>query len=533
MKNLAHRIILVWGWRRLLLAFLAGAVGALAMPPFGALPALAVSFTIATWVLDGSAADVGRLSRATLGHAALAGWFFGFGYFVAGLWWLGSAFLVEADQFAWLMPLGVVGLPAVLALYTALAFAIARVLWTPGPMRIVALAVAVTAAEWLRAILFTGFPWNEFGMALGSHLVLAQFASVAGLHGLTFLTVLICASPAMFGSAMRPAERWTAPMLAAAALALLAAFGLVRLQTGRPGMQEGVRLRIVQPNIPQDDKFRPENRDAIMARYLSMSDRATSPENSGVGGVTHLFWPESSFPFVLARDPTALAQIAQLLPKGAVLITGAVRSAEPLPGERGRRYFNAVQVVGDDGAILDSSDKAHLVPFGEYLPFNDALTALGLRQFVVAPGGFEAGARRKMLKAPGLPPAAPLICYEAIFPGQARPEQGEPGLMINLTNDAWFGLTPGPHQHFAQARLRSIEEGLPMVRAANDGISAVIDPYGRVLGSLPLGVDGVLDSRLPKPIEATVFSRAGDWPTALMLGLGFLIIGLTIRQNAV
>ncbi|PSC04860.1 apolipoprotein N-acyltransferase [Alsobacter soli] len=531
MHTFAHRIILAWGWRRLLLAFAAGAVGALAMPPFGALPALALSFTAAVWILDGSAADVGRLSRATLGHAALAGWFFGFGYFTAGLWWLGSAFLVEADQFAWLMPLGVLGLPAVLGLYMALAFALARMIWTPGPMRIVSLALSVTATEWLRAVLFTGFPWNEFGMALGGWLVPAQAASIVGLHGLTLLTVLICAAPATLGSGLSGRERWLPPSLALGAFALLLAFGAVRLWTGHAGVQPNVRLRIVQPNIPQDDKFRPENREAIMARYLTLSDRATSPDHPGIAGVTHLIWPESAFPFLLARDPTALAQIAQLLPKGAVLVTGAVRAGEPLPGERGRHYFNSVQVVSDEGLILDSSDKAHLVPFGEYLPFNDLLTAWGLRQFVNAPGGFEAGARRKMLAVPGLPPVAPLICYEAIFPGEARPDQGAPGVLLNLTNDAWFGVTPGPYQHMAQARLRAIEEGLPLIRAANDGVSAVVDPYGRVLGSLGLGLDGVLDASLPKPLQGTVFSRMGHLPAAGCILLLLTALTIRLRRN--
>jgi apolipoprotein N-acyltransferase len=243
--------------------------------------------------------------------------------------------------------------------------------------------------------------------------------------------------------------------------------------------------------------------------------------------VTHLVWPESSFPFLLARDPLALGQIAALLPKGSVLITGAVRAEDPLPGERRRRYFNAIQVVGDGGEILDSSDKAHLVPFGEYLPFSDALTTLGLRQFVNAPGGFDSGSRRKLLVAPGMPPIAPLICYEAIFPGDVRPAQGDPGVMINLTNDAWFGLTPGPHQHFAQARLRTIEEGLPLIRAANNGVSAVIDPFGRIIASLPLGSEGVLDAGLPERLNPPLFARYGNILAliVLMVCLGFPALG--------
>lgn len=506
MDRLAHRVVLAWGASRAAIAMAAGAAGALAMPPFGILPALVVSMTAAVWLIDGSPAGPGRWNGPTLRSAAFAGWCFGFGYFVAGLWWLGSAFLVEPDQFALLMPLGVLGLPAVLALFHAAGFAIARLLWSPGPWRVLALAAGLGVSEALRGSLFTGFPWNAYGMALGDHLVLAQAASVIGLLGLTPLAVALAAAPATLADAAGRA-RWLPATVAAVVLAALAGFGALRLAQGEVGDVAGVRLRIVQPDVPQDEKFRPENGPAILRRYLEMSDRATSPERTGIADVTHVIWPESAFPFVLAREPAALSQIAEFLPPGTTLVTGAVRMNEPLPGETGRRFFNAIQVVGHDGVVLDSADKVHLVPFGEYLPFSAALTALGLRQFVNAPGGFEAGTRRKLLNVPGLPPVGPLICYEAIFPGDVLPQDGRPGLLLNVTNDAWFGATPGPWQHFAQARLRAVEEGLPLVRAANTGISAVVDPYGRVVGMLPLGVEGVLDTSLPAAIAAPPVAR--------------------------
>jgi apolipoprotein N-acyltransferase len=257
-----------------------------------------------------------------------------------------------------------------------------------------------------------------------------------------------------------------------------------------------------------------------MRRYLTLSDHAASADRSGVKDVTHLFWPESAFPFILAREPTALAQIAALLPPGVTLVTGAVRMVDALPGDAGRQFFNAIQVVGDDGTILDSSDKVHLVPFGEYLPLSGLLTSLGLRQFVHTPGGFESGSVRKLLSVPGLPPVAPLICYEAIFPGEVVAPGPRPGVLVNVTNDAWFGITPGPHQHFAQARLRAVEEGIPLVRAANNGISAVVDPFGRIVSSLGLGEVGVVDATLPRSIGPTFYSRWQDIPLATLLGLG-------------
>ncbi len=486
------------------------------MPPFSVLPALALALVPAVWLLDGATAAPGRFAWPTLRAAALIGWCFGFGYFVAGLWWLGSAFLVEPDQFALLMPLGVLGLPAGLALFMAAGFVFARVLWSPGPWRILALAAGLGLSEWLRGHVLTGFPWNALGMALGDHLVLAQLASLVGLEGLTPIVAAICAAPAVIATE-RGASRWVAPAAALACLAALVAFGSLRLASGHVANVDGVRLRIVQPDIPQDAKFRPENGPAILRKYLEMSDRPTSPERSGLADVTHLVWPESAFPFVLAREPAALGMIADALPANVTLVTGAVRMVDPLPGEGGRRFYNAIQVVAHDGVVLASADKVHLVPFGEYLPLSALLTRLGLRQFVNAPGGFEAGARRKSLQVPGLPPAAPLVCYEAIFPGEVRPQDDvRPGLLLNVTNDAWFGITPGPWQHFAQARLRAVEEGLPLVRAANNGVSAVVDPYGRVVASLPLGVQGVLDSALPGAIEPPMFARV-PWVSTIVL----------------
>ncbi|KAA2236813.1 apolipoprotein N-acyltransferase [Salinarimonas soli] len=532
MRALAHRVILAWGWARALIAFIAGAVGAFAMPPFGILPALAVSLTVAVWLLDGTAAGPRLRLLSTLGSAALVGWAWGFGYFVAGLWWLGSAFLVEADQFAYLLPFGVLGLPAVLAAFPALGFAAARLMWSPGPARLFALAAGLSLSEWLRGTLFTGFPWNTLGMALGQNLWLMQAGAAIGLYGLTVLAVLICAAPAALGTGESSRARLTPPLAAGLALGVLAFIGVQRLPAAETPAMAGVRLRIMQPNLPQDAKFNPANRESIMARYLALSDRATGPGASGIADVTHLIWPESAFPFLLHRDARALAQIAGLLPPGTTLVTGAARADDPGPGESRHHFFNAIHAVADDGTIVATYDKTHLVPFGEYFPhaLDALLRGLGLRQFVHVPGGFEPGERPGLLDLPGLPPAAATICYEAIFPGAVVPRGPRPGLIVNVTNDAWFGMTPGPHQHFAQARLRAVEEGLPLVRAANTGISAVIDPYGRIVRSLPLGVEGVLDAPLPIAIARTTYGRFGDSLFAA-LALCCAALALVLRRE--
>lgn len=523
LQRLARNVILAWGWRRTALAFGAGALAALAMPPFGVLPVLAVSFPVLVWLLDGAPA-AGGFWRAVWASAR-TGWWFGFGYHLAGLWWVGSAFLVEAERFAWLLPAAVMLLPAGLALFTALGAGLARLLWRPGARRIVALSVGLTIGELLRGTVLTGFPWNLYGYALTQYAWLAQGAAYIGAYGLTLLTVLVMASPALLADDPRDtAGRVAVPAAAGLALMCLALFGGWRLSGAEAGSVPLVRLRIVQPDIPQDQRFRAEARDDILARYAELSDKATSPERSGIRDVTHVIWPESAFPFFLIWDREALAKIADLIPPGVTLITGAARPDDPAPGRTQPRVFNSAYVIDHEGAITDTYDKVHLVPFGEYLPFQDRLEALGLEAITRQRGGFSAGERRRTLNVPGAPPAGILICYEVIFPGAVTAPDRRPQWLLNLTNDAWFGFTPGPYQHLHQTAVRALEEGLPVVRAANSGISAVIDPYGRILRSLPLGERGILDADLPRPLPATVFARSGHVPLGVALLGGLLLL---------
>ncbi len=526
LATLAHRVVLASGWRRRLIALGAGALSAFAMAPYDLWPLLILTFPVLIWLIDGAGAGTAGV-RSAFG----AGWWFGFGYFFAGLYWIGMALLVEADQFGWLLPFAVIAIPAGLALFPALGAAISRLMWTSGPSRLFAFAVGFGTTEWLRGHMLTGFPWNSYGYALAAMPVIAQTAAFVGLWGLTFLTLVTLASPAVLADGREATSRpWLAPLLAALTLVVLALIGAHRLATIEVGRVEGVRLRIMQPNLPQDEKFRTSAKQAVMDRYISLSDRATGADTRGIRDVTHLFWPESAFPFFLEREADALARIADLLPPGVVLVTGAVRLEEARSGEHEPKVYNSIRVIGDDGAILATSDKVHLVPFGEFLPFQSFLERLGFEQITRVRGGFTPGSGRRALAIPRLPPAAPLICYEVIFPGQVLPEAKRPAWLLNVTNDAWFGNTPGPHQHFAQARLRTIEEGLPLVRAANNGISAVVDPLGRIVRALPLGQDGVIDSILPMPIEPTLYARFGDGPV-LVLALLFIMLVLIVRRS--
>jgi apolipoprotein N-acyltransferase len=520
-----YPIVLAWGWRRRAIAFGAGTAATLAMAPYDFWPILALALPVLVWLIDGAGAGVAGL-RAAFG----AGWWFGFGYFVAGLYWTGMALLVEAEQFAWALPFAVFALPAGLALFTGFGTLLARLLWTSGPTRVLAFATGLTIAEWMRGHVLTGFPWNSFGQALAATPALAQTASLVGLWGLTLIALVTLASPAILADPLGAARRpWLLPAISVLLLTAMAAFGLHRLSTTEVQMVDGARLRIMQPNLPQDDKFRPSAKQKVMRLYTSLSERASGPEHSGLRDVTHLIWPESAFPFFLEREPDALATIADLLPPGVVLVTGAARVEEAKTTQDKPRVFNSIRVIGDDGAILATYDKVHLVPFGEFLPLQTLLERLGLQQLTRVRGGFTAGSARRTLPIPRLPPSSPNICYEVIFPGSVQPDESRAEWLLNVTNDAWFGDTPGPHQHFAQARLRAIEEGLPLVRAANNGISAVVDPLGRIVRALPLGVEGIIDSGLPRALAPTLYARIGDIP---LLGgiITFIMILLAVRR---
>jgi len=520
-RSLGLAIILAWGWKRAAIAGLAGAVSVLAMAPFNAWPVLFLTFPVMVWLNDGAGAGRWRGVPA----AALSGFWFGLGYFVPGLYWIGYAFLVDASTFAWLMPLAVLGLPAYLALFTAFGFALARLIWTRDASRVIALAASLTLSEWLRGHLLTGFPWNAFGYALTEPLALAQTASLIGLWGLTFLTVAIFASPAvLIDGRSRGRKPFVAPVSGLLVLAAMAIFGAVRLSQQPTSDVANVRLRIMQPNLQQDARFNYSAKAEVMRKYLTLSDRASGPQSTGVRDVTILLWPESAFPFFLTREADAMAQIADLLPRGTTLITGSVRAPDLPAGARITRAYNSIYVIDHDGSVLSVYDKLHLVPFGEYLPFQDWMEKIGFVQLTKVQGGFIPGVHRHTLEIPNAPRALPLICYEAVFPGDVAKLDDRPGWIVNLTNDGWFGISTGPYQHLQQARLRAIELGLPLVRAANTGISAVIDPLGRVVASLGLGIEGVLDAGLPQAIAPTVYARAGDIPAASVIIIAFVFV---------
>jgi apolipoprotein N-acyltransferase len=542
-KALTERVRSLGGWRRRGAAFAAGALSVLAMAPFFAWPMLWLTLPVLVWLVDGAAASshasagvYARLRWRNVLAAAAVGWWFGFGYCLAGLFWVGEAFLVDAATFAPLLPVAVTLLPAGLALFFAAASALAACFWSSAPTRVVVLALALSATEWARGHVLTGFPWNVLGYALTYPLPLMQSAAVIGIYGLTLCAVLVFALPAVMwaevpGNGARGRVRLGA--LAIAVLPLLAAalYGYVRLGQASQATVPGVRIRIVQPSVPQREKWRQENQHRIFNDHLELSATSAAGQRDDLAGVTHVVWPEAAMPFFPLEQPDARAAIGRLLPAGTLLISGALR-VEPEPANSARlwRVFNSLLVFGGEGSLVALYDKIHLVPFGEYLPFQPVLEAIGLRQLTRMRGGFDIGIKpRPLLRVPRLPAAAPLICYEAIFPGAIVQGAERPGLMLNVTNDGWFGNTTGPRQHLHQARVRAVEEGLPLVRAANNGISAVVDGQGRVLARLELDVRGVIDADLPAPLPPPLYARLGDLVFALMWLAGAAVVAFSGR----
>lgn len=533
LARLAGWVLLLEGWRRVVLTIAAGALCTFALPPYN-FPAVGfVGFPLLVWLLDGVVVDPGRSLIRRMAPAFVTGWLFGFGYFVAGLWWLGAAMLVDAAAFAAFIPLAVLGLPAILAIYYGLATALARLVWSDSALRIFALAGAFALFEYLRAILFTGFPWNEIGVMAAPVPLLMQTSSLVGVHGLTLLAVIVFSSPAILID-----RRGRGPVLvvASALLAFHLGFGLWRLQTHPTEFVENVRLRVIQPNIEQSLKWKVNQAETIFDRHISLTEARgdpaapaldTAPPATGAASLpppqTLVIWPESSFPFLLTERPDAIARIADTLRPNETLIAGAARIEGPDIATS--RVYNSVYVIDDAGEIVAARDKTHLVPFGEYLPFQEFLEGFGLSQLAEMPGGFSAGAARAKVPLDGAPSFLPLICYEIIFPGEidvGTPET-RPGFLVNDTNDAWYGATPGPYQHLRLAELTSVAVGLPLVRSANTGISVVNDAYGRQIGGLALGSTGTIEVELPRAGAMTIFARFGHLPFWLAFAMTWAV----------
>ncbi len=506
-----RRRALTWRLIRILLALLAGAGTAFAHPPFGVLIGL-LGYPLLMTLSERS---------DTVRGAFWMGWLAGFAYFFIGCWWVAEAFFVNPEQ-AWMAPFAASLLPAGLGLFWGAATALYRRFAPIGSVRVLLFAALFCIFEWLRGHVLTGFPWNPAGATWKAGGGMSQFASVVGVYGLSLITV---AATSAFAPLIGPGlkrSRLISAGLGALVLISVGVFGAVRLAQSDLQFTDTV-VRLVQADVKQETKWSPETYRSIVDRYVQLTAQPTANPDGRAPNV--IVWPEGSLP-ASANDVFASEDaraIADAVRPGQTLLVGLARGQIDPTAPDGARYYNSLFALSGEGQaglrIAAVYDKHRLVPFGEYLPLGSIMTSIGLRSLVHMPSDFSAGPKPEPISIPGAPRAQILICYESLYPGFTPGAAGRPEWIVNASNDAWFGATSGPLQHLNLASYRAIETGLPIARATPTGVSAMIDPWGRIVGNHKLwsGVIGVVDAPLPRPTAVTAYGRLGDWP--LLIGL--------------
>jgi apolipoprotein N-acyltransferase len=474
--------------RDLGLAALLGAAGGFGQAPYG-FPLVLLAAMVGAIMLY-------RRQRGAW-SALFLGWAFGTGYFLHVLQWLVSPFMVEPEKHAWLAPFALLSLSLFMASYWALAFGVARRLsrhtW--------ALIPCFALGEMLRAYAFTGFAWGAPSQALVG-VAAGQALAWVGPYALSIAMLGVAA-------ALAPTPVKTLPRRAAQGLLLIGAIAALTLPVpdAAPVPADRPVVRMVQPNIAQRDKWQPDLMEDQFRRQL---DYTAAPAQEGLAPPALVVWSETAIPWTLHRAQSALDEIAEAGGEATVML-GVQR-------QDGARFYNSLAVLDRAGQVAQTYDKHHLVPYGEYMPLGDLMGRFGIYGLAANEGfGYSKGAGARLLDFGPLGTALPLICYEAVFAHDVNAAPERPAFLVQLTNDAWFGRGAGPRQHLAQARMRAIEQGLPLVRAANTGISALIDPRGRIIASLELNEAGFVDAALPAPPPPTLYSRTGDLPLALVL----------------
>ena len=460
---------------------LSGAGASLVLPPLFILPALFL-LGIPVWQAIHAPS---RLAAALIFGAA------GLGWFLASTFWVSHALIVEASSLWVLTPFVALGLAFILALFWAVAAALSWTQKASAVVRLLCLIAVFGLTEWSRSFIATGFPWSLMGGLFAVHLGSLQMASVMGVYGLTLLA---------FGAAMAPLF-W---IFSARGLALLlvmipllgTGWGVLRLDSQLPAPSATApQARLVQPVVPQNDKWNRQKRPAHLARLVALSQTGTKRPDL-------VIWPETAFAGLPSQNRKLLTDTVRAATySDGFLLTGIPRfNAANGP-------LNSAFLFDHQGGVRGVYDKQHLVPFGEYVPFRSWLPFLDI---IAGPADFVAGTQNRPMSVPGVGQVQMLICYEVIFAGRVTDRQNRPDVMVNVTNDAWFGTTIGPWQHLYQAQMRAVEEGVPLLRAANTGISAAFDGFGRQLGSIPLGVGGYLDIPIPPVLTAPLFARFGN-----------------------
>lgn len=510
-QRVMYRLRLLDEWQAMVLCFLVGAATALAFAPTDCWWLLPITIPLFYLLLDSAA---GR--RHGLGR----GFAFGYGFFMAGTWWIANALAVDVEKFGWMIPLSVGGLSAVMALWFAL---LGWLVWWKRSgdaytdvLRFLILWVVV---EYVRTLGMFGFPWNLLGYtALVSDRV-SQLGALTGVYGLSFLVGACALLPVVW---IKPgiSERNRMIYSAVTLIALIIIYGYGMARTPSDIAYTDTRVRVVQGNIPQSLKWSPEGRLESIRIHGELSTMQTNGPTPEI-----IVWEETALPFTLYPNSVWPSRVSGMLPPRSTLITGAVRADD---SGRDIKVWNSAVVISPDGQWSTSYDKHQLVPFGEFVPLRNVLP---LEKITPGNTDFSRGKGPQTLRSGNIPPFSPLICYEIIFPWITLDKTDRPEWLVNVTNDAWYGDSPGPHQHFTMSRMRAIEQGLPLVRAANTGISAIIDPYGRPIRMLNLNERGIIDQALPKPLAATFYGQHGE--AAVLIILLVFWLGTIWRLRAI
>lgn len=483
--------------RALVLAPFIGAVAALGQAPLGWTKLAIVGFAMLIWLVAGA---------PTARVAFWRGWLAGVGYFAATMFWIVEPFLVDPARTGWMAPFALLLLAGGLALFWGAGSAVGLRLAGSPARRAVCVALALSLAEVLRGHILTGFPW-----ALPAYIWVerpaAQWLAWVGPYGLTALTLLAVAG---LGTAPLVGRgKWFVVLVVGLPILALELGGQMRLSQFTAMPPDRPVVRLIQPNAPQHQKWDP----AMIPVFFERAEASTAAPATTPPAL--IVWPETALPTFLDAAENARTRI-RAAAGDAELVVGALR-------RDANGVYNSLAVIGPDGAATQTYDKHHLVPFGEYVPFAGLAKRIGLGALAAQGGALSAGGGPQLIDLGPLGQALPLICYEVIFPANTR-VRARPDLLVQITNDAWFGTYAGPFQHLAQARARAIEQGLPLIRAANTGVSAVVAPSGGLVATLALGQGGHLDAPLPAPLPPTLYSRLGDWPTIILLMLGLLAL---------
>ena len=487
-------------WLRLMSGVVLGVVAAFGLAPYGIWPATGIALVLLAPLF---------LTTETRGRAAWLGWAFATGYFAHALSWIVEPFLVDAERHAWMAPFALIFMAGGLALFWAAAFWVARRPQADAIMQSALLAISISLLEFARGYVLTGFPWAGLAQVWVGRPV-AQLLSVFGPYGLSAVTLL---ATLPFGAALSQRKGFALP------LALTAGAGCLVLAcaASRPQITESDQVvRVIQPNAPQHQKWDPDYAPLFFARQLEFTAASPRPDL--------VVWPETSVPAWLGSAQPYLAAVADAA-QGTPVFLGIQRGDGP-------QIYNSMIYLDEEGRQQGLYDKHHLAPFGEYVPFGEIMARFGIYGMAATTGhGFSAGPGAALMDAGSLGKALPLICYEAVFTQDVLSAPGRADFLLQITNDAWFGTRSGPYQHLAQAQMRAIEQGLPMVRSANTGVSAMIDPLGRITRDLPLGQAGYIDAKLPRALAPTIYARIGDIPVFIALLALFTLLWRNVARK--